>query len=135
MVLPWSHSQKSCWSAFLIDDDDDVDDDDGIFFLGWRAVVNYTEWCKYPVFTLTRLHSVLETALLVCIIGLARGCGGVNKFLFGGNIVQAGTHARAKKQSEENRTCVSEVMAHTALMPTNIDPTKLKTFGIQGQIY
>lgn len=51
----------------------------------------------FPVFTLTRLHSVLEAALLVCIISLAWGCGGVHKLLLGGHIIEAGTHARVEE--------------------------------------
>lgn len=51
------------------------------------------EVSRYPVFTLPRLHSVLEAALLVCIVGLAGGRGGVHKLLLGGDVVEAGTHA------------------------------------------
>ena len=53
------------------------------------------EGSLYPVFTLTRFDSMLEAALLICVIGLARGHSWVHEVLSGGPVVQAEPQARA----------------------------------------
>lgn len=47
------------------------------------------EGSLYPVFTLTRFDSMLEAALLIRVVGLARGHGWVHEVLSGGPVVQA----------------------------------------------
>lgn len=47
------------------------------------------EGSLYPVFTLTRFDSMLEAALFVCVVGLARCHRGVHEVLSGGPVVQA----------------------------------------------
>ena len=58
------------------------------------------EGSLYPVFTLTRFDSMLEAALLIRVIGLARGHGWVHKVLSGGPVVQAEPQARAVERRE-----------------------------------
>lgn len=53
---------------------------------------------EYPVFTLARLHPVLEAALLVRVVGLAGSRGRVDELLPGGRVVQADPHSRADKE-------------------------------------
>ena len=61
--------------------------------------------CRFPdpVFTLPRLDAVLEAALLVCIVGLARRRGGVHKLLFGRQVVQTQAHPGAEGDTEDTR--------------------------------
>lgn len=47
------------------------------------------EGSLYPVFTLTRFDSMLEAALLICIVGLAGRHCWVHEVLSGGPVVQA----------------------------------------------
>lgn len=58
------------------------------------------EGSLYPVFTLTRFDSMLEAALFICIVGLARGHGGVHEVLSGGPVVQAEPQARVQKAGD-----------------------------------
>lgn len=75
------------------------------------------EGSLYPVFTLTRFDSMLEAALFICIVGLARGHGGVHEVLSGGPVVQAEPQARAvarRKWLSHRRAIGSGALARLA---------------------